>query len=229
MNEVLQSLLMGVTWDDVFSWLPNFWQGFEISMQVTAVTLCVGIPLGLVLALGVQSKATSIRWLCLALVEIGRGAPALVLLQFVYYGMPTTGLSLSSFLSAAVALSWNTGAYTSEIIRAGLDAVPAGQIEAANALGMSRVDELRFILLPQGLRIAGPALLGFSILVFQGTSLCFVIALPEIVSRAYDVGAMYFYYFPALAIAGLFFAAVCIPASFLVSWIEHRAGAHTRR
>lgn len=229
MNDVLDMLLMGVTWADVLSWLPSFWRGFLISMQVTAVALAIGIPLGLLFALGVQSKARGLRWLALVLVEIGRGAPALVLLQFVYYGLPSAGLSLSAFLAAALALSWNTGAYTSEIIRAGLDAIPAGQKEAANALGLSRLDELRFVLLPQGLRIAVPALMGFSILVFQGTSLCFAIALPEIVSRAYDVGAMYFFYFPALAVAGLFFAAVCIPAAFLVEWVEHRAGAYTRR
>lgn len=229
MIEMFDTLLMGVTWVDVLSWLPSFWRGFIISLKVTVVSLALGIPLGLLLALGVQSKARLLRMASLLLVEIGRGAPALVLLQLVYYGLPSTGLSLSAFLAAAVALSWNTGAYTSEIIRAGLDAIPAGQKEAAHALGLSRLDELRFVLLPQGLRIAVPALMGFSILVFQGTSLCFAIALPEIVSRAYDIGAMYFFYFPALAVAGLFFAAVCIPASFLVGWIEHRAGAHTRR
>jgi polar amino acid transport system permease protein len=227
--DILDSLLMGVTWADVQSWLPGFWNGFVISLEVTAVSLALGIPLGFLLALGVQSRRKALRLASLALVEIGRGAPALVLLQLVYFGLPSAGLSLSAFLAAVVAISWNTGAYTSEIIRAGLDAVPAGQREASHALGLSALDELRFILLPQGLRIAVPALMGFAILVFQGTSLCFAIALPEIVSRAYDIGSMYFYYFPALAVAGLFFAAVCIPASFLVGWIEHRAGAYARR
>lgn len=229
MTEVLETLLAGVTWADVLSWLPSYWRGFVISAQVTAVSLAFGIPFGLLLALGVQSRNLLIRQTSLVLVEIGRGAPALVLLQLVYFGLPSTGLSLSGFAAASLALSWNTGAYTSEIIRAGLDAVPAGQKEAALALGLSRLDELRFILLPQGLRIAVPALMGFAILVFQGTSLCFAIALPEIVSRAYDVGSMSFFYFPALAVAGLFFAAVCIPASFLVGWFEHRAGAYARR
>lgn len=226
---MMDMLLMGVTWEDVRSWLPGFWRGFVISLQVTFASLAIGIPLGLLLALGVQAKSRLMRLFCLAVVEIGRGAPALVLLQFMYYGLPNAGISLQAFSAAVVAISWNTGAYTSEIIRAGLNAIPAGQKEAATALGLSRLDELRFVLLPQGLRIAVPALLGFSILVFQGTSLCFTIALPEIISRAYDIGAMYFFYFPALAVAGLFFAAVCIPASFLVEWFEHRAGAYTRR
>lgn len=226
---MMDVLLMGVTWQDVQSWLPGFMAGFRISVTVTLAALAFGIPAGLLLALGVQSKAPLLRALSLVLVEIGRGAPALVLLQFVYFGLPSAGISLTAFSAAVLALSWNTGAYTSEIIRAGLDAIPAGQREAAVALGLSRTDQLRFVLLPQGLRIAIPALMGFAILVFQGTSLCFAIALPEIISRAYEIGSMYFFYFPALAVAGLFFAAVCIPASFLVEWFEHRAGAHASR
>lgn len=225
----MTDLMMGATWDDVLSWLPSLWAGFIISLQVTVASLAFGIPLGLVLALGVVSKNKAVRWGNLAIVEIGRGAPALVLLQFIYFGLPSTGLSLGSMTSAIVALAWCTGAYTSEIIRAGLDAVPGGQIEAVSALGMSRMDGLRFIILPQGLRVAIPALMGFAILVFQGTSLCFTIALQEIISRAYDIGNTSFFYFPALAVAGLFYAAVCIPASLLVSYVEQRAALYSQR
>ena len=152
-----------------------------------------------------------------------------MLLQFLYFGLPSVGVSITSFVSAVLALAWATGAYTSEIIRAGLDAVPQGQHEATSALGMSREDALRFVIIPQGLRVAIPALLGFSILVFQGTSLCFTIALQEIISRAYDIGNTTFLYFPALAVAAVFFAAVCIPASLLVSYIEQRTGKHVQR
>lgn len=71
--------------------------------------------------------------------------------------------------------------------------------------------------------------MGFAILVFQGTSLCFTIALQEIISRAYDIGNTSFFYFPALAVAGLFYAAVCIPASLLVSYVEQRAALYSQR
>src|SRR4051794_24161586 len=189
----MNALLMGATWDDVVSWLPDLWGGFLVSLEITAFSLLFGIPLGLLLALGVQAKAGWLRWLCLLVVEVGRGAPALVLLQFIYFGLPSTGLSVTSFMSAVVALAWCTGAYTSEIIRAGLDAVPQGQHEATGALGMSYIDGLRYVIVPQGLRIAIPALLGFSVLVFQGTSLCFTIAIQEIISRAYNIGNTTFF------------------------------------
>ena len=207
-------------------WFPTLFDGFLLSLEVTAVCLVLGIPLGLVLALGVQSKAAATRWLALTVVEIGRGTPVLILLQFAYFGLPTAGLTLSSFTAAGLALAWCTGAYTSEIIRAGLEAVPFGQTEAATAIGLSHTDALRYIILPQGLRVAIPALLGFSILMLQSTSLCFTIALPEVVSQAYVVGSNTFRYMPIFLLAGLMFAAVCIPATICVSLLERRLGRH---
>lgn len=174
------------------AWFPDLLGGFGISLEVTGVCLLLGIPLGLLLALGVQAKSASVRWLALVVVEIGRGTPALILLQFAYFGLPTAGITLSSFVAASLALAWCTGAYTSEIIRAGLQAVPAGQQEAADAIGLNHVDALRYVILPQGLRVAVPALLGFSIIMLQASSLCFTIALPEVVSQAYIVGSTTF-------------------------------------
>jgi polar amino acid transport system permease protein len=217
------------TYDEVSSWLPDLLSGLSISLQVTALSLLIGIPFGLVLALGVLAKIRMVKSLSLFLVEIGRGAPALVLLQFIYFGLPTTGLTLGSYAAAVIALAWNTGAYTSEIIRASLQSVAHGQREAAAALGLNRLDELRYVLLPQGLRVALPALLGFSILIFQGTSLCFTIALPELVSRAYEIGSTTFRYFPALLSAGALYASISIPAALLVNHVEKRAGLYAHR
>ena len=217
---------MSDTLDFWGQWFPDLLGGFVISLEVTAACLVLGIPLGLLLALGVQSKSAPLRWTALVIVEIGRGTPALILLQFAYFGLPTAGLTLTSFTAASLALAWCTGAYTSEIIRAGLQSVPAGQQEAAQVIGLNRLDALRYVILPQGLRVAIPALLGFSIIMLQASSLCFTIALPEIVSQAYIVGSNTFRYLPVFLLAALMFAAVCIPATILVSLLERRLGRH---
>jgi polar amino acid transport system permease protein len=217
------------TSEEITTWMPELLGGLSISLQVTALSLLFGIPLGLVLALGVLVHNKVLRAGSLLLVEIGRGAPALVLLQFIYFGLPTTGLTVDSFPAAVIALAWNTGAYTSEIIRASLQSIAYGQREAAEALGLSKTDELRYVLLPQSLRVALPPLLGFSILIFQGTSLCFTIALPELVSRAYEIGSTTFRYFPALLCAGVLYACISIPASLLVNHIERRSGQFAHR
>lgn len=215
--------------EELSAWLPDLLSGLSISLQVTALSLLLGIPFGLLLALGVLAKSRLTKSLALFLVEVGRGAPALVLLQFIYFGLPTSGLTLGSFTAAVIALAWNTGAYTSEIIRASLQSIPHGQREAAVAIGLNRLDALRYVLLPQGLRVALPALLAFSILIFQGTSLCFTIALPELVSRAYEIGSNTFRYFPALLAAGVLYASISIPAALLVSHVEKRAGSYAQR
>jgi polar amino acid transport system permease protein len=126
-----------------------------------------------------------------------------------------------------LALGWSAGAYTSEIIRAGLDAVPFGQKEAAAAIGLSGLDALRYVILPQGLRVSVPPLFSFSILMLQASSLCFAIALPELVSQAYVVGSNTFRYMSIFVLAGLLYAAICIPATIAVSALERRLGRHT--
>lgn len=204
-------------------WLPQLLGGLRISVIVTLAALAIGLPIGFLLSLAVMSRSGPLRGLGLAVVEIGRGAPSLVLLLLAYFGLPNAGLTLTSFGASVVALSWSTAAYTSEIIRAGLQSVPQGQREASLAIGLSRIDMMRFIIVPQGLRIAIPALLGFAILIFQTTSLCFAIALPELTSRAYEIGSNTFQYLPALTLAGLLYLAVCIPATMFVHWIEARS------
>ncbi|MCP8897467.1 amino acid ABC transporter permease [Shinella daejeonensis] len=208
------------------TYLPQILDGLGISLKVTGASLAIGIPAGLALALMVQAKSRFLRWFCLAVVEIGRGAPALILLQFAYFGLPNVGVSLTSFAAAVAALSWSTAAYTSEIIRAGLQAVPRGQIEASDALGLSFADQLRFVLVPQGLRVAAPALLGFAVLMLQASSLAFTIALPELLSQAYIIGTTTFRYMPILCLAGLLYACICIPATLLVGWFERRLARH---
>jgi polar amino acid transport system permease protein len=209
-----------------WEWFPSLLDGLRLSIAVTAVSLALGIPLGLILALGVQSKTVAWRTLALFLVEIGRGAPALILLQFTYFGLPNAGVALSSFVSASLALAWCTGAYTSEIIRAGLEAVPYGQKEAATAIGLNRWDALRYVIVPQALRVSVPPLFGFSILMLQASSLCFAIALPELVSQAYIIGSNTFRYMSILLLTALFYAVICIPATIAVSALERRLGRH---
>ncbi|MEE2952943.1 MAG: amino acid ABC transporter permease [Pseudomonadota bacterium] len=219
----MNELLMGATWSDVADWIEPLSRGFVLNLEITFITILLGFPGGFVLALLVERRSPWVRWPAMVIVEIGRGAPALVLLQFVYFGFPQIDLTLSSFASAIVALSVSTACYTSEIIRSGLAAVPKGQKEAAEALNFSSADSMRFIVFPQAAKISSPAMMGFSILILQSTTLCFTIALPEIASQAYEIGSTTFQYFPILSLTALFFIFVCVPASFLVGWFERRS------
>lgn len=205
-------------------YLPSFLDGLRVTMELTGTSLLIGLPLGVVLALASTASKRVIRWTFIAVVEIGRGAPALIVLYFVYYGLPQLHLTWSSFISAMIALGFETGAYTAEIFRAGINAVPAGQREASQALGLSRSKELRLIVLPQALRLVVPPVVGFSILLFQTTSLAYAVSVPELLSRAYNEASITYQFTATLTLAGVMYAVISLAAVALLKfrW-PHRA------
>jgi polar amino acid transport system permease protein len=215
-----------IFFQDWLSWLPELLPGLGISLQLAAISIVAGSCLGLVLAIIVSSPNPVVRIPAIILVEIGRGIPALVLLQMVYFGLPSANLTFDAFWSAAVALALNTGAYTSEILRGGLQAVPAGEVEASEALGMSRMDTLRFILIPPGIRIATAPMLGFAILIFQATSLAFTISLQELLSRGYAIGSETFEYLSVLVLVGVLYLLITVPGGWMTTYLERRMSRH---
>ena len=206
-------------WADDVSVLAN---GLRVSLLLTVLSLAIGIPLATVLAVLVSSQRRLVRLVTLSVVEIGRGTPALVMLQLVYFGLPQIDVSLESFTAAVATFSFVSGAYMSEIVRAGLLAVPRGQREAARAVGLGGWGEFRFVVAPQALRIALPPLLNFAIVLFQATSLAFVVAVPELLSKAYALGSASFRQLHYLTLAGLVYAAIVVPAAMGVRAMERR-------
>lgn len=211
---------------DIFTILPTLLGGLKISLTLTFFSLLIGLPIGLVFSFGIVAPNKALRYVSVFFVEVGRGAPALVLLQLMYYGLPNVNITLSSLVSACLALIWTTSAYTAELLRGGIQAVPAGELEGSDALGMSAGDRLRFILIPQGLRIALPSLMGFAVLLFQATSLAYTVAVPELMSQAYSTGSSTFKYLPAFIAAGLIYAAISMPATWLSVFTEKRLSRH---
>lgn len=216
---------MSSLWQDWLSHDTALLKALLAAVQLAAATLAVGLPLGLLLAVTTTSRHKVVRVLTVALVEIGRGTPALVMLQIIYVGLPSVGLTFGAFVSAMVALALTTAAYSSEIIRGGLQAVPDGEVEAGDALGMSRRDVLRYVVVPQGIRIAIPPLVGFSIIMFQATSLAYSISYRELTATAKSVAGHEFNSLNMFILAGLLYAAVTIPAS----WLSDRVDRHMSR
>jgi polar amino acid transport system permease protein len=210
-------------WDDWVTYDTQLLDGLWVSVRLTFMTLLIGLPLGLLLAVGALTTRRVLRAAVVLMIETGRGMPALVLLQIVYNGIPVT---LSGFVCACIALALTTAAYTSEIIRGGLQAIPRGEIEAGQALGMSSFHVLRDVVVPQGIRIATPPLLGFCILMFQATSLAFIIAVPELTAQAKSIANATFHYFNLFVLAGLLYAVITISASLMTERVEKVMNRH---
>lgn len=219
---ILASIFSGWSED-----LPHLLSGLGVALELTGASLLLGFPGGLLTALLVSSGSRPARLLGLAVVEIGRGLPLLVFLYIIYQGLPQIHLSLTNLVSAVVAFAWSTAAYSSEMFRASLNALPQGQKEAALASGMGEVDTFRFVLLPQALRIAIPPLLNLAVQIFQATSLAYVITVPEIMQHAYFLGTVSFLYLNVFLLAGLIYAAVTLPSSALIARLERRLSRHT--
>jgi polar amino acid transport system permease protein len=210
-------------------WLPNLAPGLLVSLQLTGLALLFGFPLGLLFALMAASKRAALQWISFLFVEIGRGLPALVLLYLLYFSLPDAGVTLTSLGTAIIALSWNTGAYASEYFRAGLAAVPLGQREAALTSGLRGWTGFRIIILPQALRISTPPLAGLAVLIFQGSALAFVISVPELMSKAFEIASITFQYLSVYLLTAAIYGSITLVFLGLVQLLERRLGRHLQR
>jgi polar amino acid transport system permease protein len=211
------------TW---FGYVLELLPGLETALRLTGISLALGYPLALVFALFLDSRFRALRWITLVFVELGRGIPLLVLLYIFYQGLPQISIIPSAFTAAIWAFTWSTAGYATEIIRSALHSVPSGQLEAADAVGLSEGDRFRFVLIPQAARIAIPPLLGLAIIMFQLSSLAYVITISEVMQSAYFLGTKTFNYLPVFLAAAAVYAAITIPASAAVASIERRLGRH---
>lgn len=183
-------------WSSIPSSLPFLWDGMLVSLEITVTALVVGILWGTLLAIMRLSPLAPLRWFSAGYVNLFRAVPlVMVLLWFfllvpqlltqVFKLDPTTDVRLAS---ALVGFALFEAAYYSEIIRAGIQSVPKGQLAAATALGLSRMQAMRLVILPQAFRNMVPLLLTQGIVLFQDTSLVYVSALADFFGSAYKVG-----------------------------------------
>ncbi len=165
----------GVGWDD--------WSGFQLNLVAAAAAIVLAFPVGLLAAVGRRSQLPAVRWLSVGYIEMIRGVPLITLLfmgdLFLGFFLPTED-PLSKVTRAIAVMTLFTGAYLAEIVRGGLQAVPRGQVEAAQAIGLSAPRVLSLIVLPQALRAVIPALVGQFINLFKDSTLLSIIALTEI-------------------------------------------------
>ncbi|MFK0009511.1 amino acid ABC transporter permease [Paenarthrobacter sp. NPDC090520] len=211
------------------SWMPNLTPGLGVSLQLTGLSLLFGFPFGLLLAVMAEAKLAPLQWISFLFVEVGRGLPALVLLYLLYFSLPDAGITLTSLTTAVIALSWNAGAYASEYFRAGIASVPLGQKEAALTSGLRGWTGFRLIILPQALRISTPPLAGLAVMMFQGSALAFVIAVPELMSKAFEIGSITFQYLSVYVLTAVIYGSITLVFLGLVKIVEWRLGRHLQR
>lgn len=201
---------------------PLLAQGTLMTITVSCLGMVLAMGLGIVLAVARVYGAAPVAFLAAGYVEVFRGTPLLIQLFLIYYGLPNLGIQLDAFVAAVVGLGLNYAAYEAENYRAGLLAVPRGQIEAAMALGMDRWQMLREIVFPQAFRIVIPPVTNDFIALFKDSSVVSVITLVEL-TKAYGMmaSATYNYMGFGLVAAAIYFA-ISYPTSLFARWLEAR-------
>lgn len=206
----------------IITWLPFITRGITITLALSVVSILCATILALLSALAGMSRVPALSSLSGLYVSLMRGTPLFLQFIFIYLALPQLGLVLDSFTSAVIALSLNYGAYMSEIFRAGIEAVGRGQSEAAAALGLTRGQTLRYIVLPQAFRIVIPDIGNQFIAMQKDTALASAIALPELMGLARQAGAPRQRLFEALLIAAVWYWVLTIVLSSFQARLEHR-------
>ena len=213
-------------WDVLFSGV--FLVPVLTTVWVTFAAMAIGIAIGLLAGLGANARLWPMRWLVRAYVTVFRGVPALVQIVFWFDAvseLTDNAINLPALTAGVIALGCNEGAYMTEIVRAGLESVDRGQREAAQTLGLSRVQVQRLVVVPQALRIIVPPTGNQVIGMMKTTSLLFTIGVPEIFATGTNIYSINYRYFEVLSVVSLWYLALTGILTVFQGWLERRFGA----
>ena len=209
--------------------LPGLWEGMAMTLQLTALGVFGGVVLGTLLALMRMSNSTLLSNIAALYVNYFRSIPLLLVITWFYFAVPfilrwVTGedTPVGAFTSCLVAFVMFEAAYFCEIVRAGIQAIPKGQMGAAQALGMSYGQTMRLIILPQAFRKMMPLLLQQSVILFQDTSLVYTVGLIDFLNASRSRGDILGQPHEFLIFAGLVYFTISFIASRLVKHLQKR-------
>ena len=202
--------------------LPALLRGLINTLMLGLLAVGIGIPIGLFVSLVRLYAPWPFRWLAIGYIDIFRAVPVLVVLILIYFALPFVGIRFSSWVSATLAFTFVMSAYSAEVFRSGIESVPKGQFEAAQALGLSFTLTLRKVVLPQAVKLVIPPTTSNCVSMFKDTSLASTVALPELLKEANDAQAFYANPTPLIG-AALIYLVVLWPMVRLVNYVEKRS------
>ena len=210
----------------------QFTEGARVTVWLTIIAGSVGVILGVLAGLGKLSKFLPVKWLCDFYVWLIRGTPLLLQILFVWLAVPQVlpdSIQISDFSCAAIALALNVGAYNTECVRAGILAVPLGQVEAARALGLSPFQTFMDIVLPQSMRVALPALANNLASLVKDSSLAYAISVVELTMVGYRVQAESYQPIPVFLTTASIYLILTTAFTTLTSALEARLDTGRKR
>ncbi|MFF0060833.1 ectoine/hydroxyectoine ABC transporter permease subunit EhuD [Streptomyces sp. NPDC005279] len=209
-------------WSAVADFMPRFWDGVLVTLQILVLGSLISFTLGLVWAIGFRAPTRFLRWPVNLVTEFIRTTPLLVQLFFLYFVLPEWGVQFSALTTGTIAIGLHYSTYTAQVYRAGIEAVPAGQWEAAKALSLPAHRTWSAVILPQAVRRITPALGNYVIAMLKDTPLIAAIGVLEMLQQSRLESAATFQYTEPLTVIGIAFILIAYPASLLVRALERR-------
>ncbi|MEO9655205.1 amino acid ABC transporter permease [Marinomonas sp.] len=191
-------------------YLPEFIKGLKMTVTLTVISTFLGLVLGTYCAIGRMAKSKLIQGICAIYIEVVRNTPFIIQLFFIFFGLPILGLKFTAWQAGLIALVLNLGAYSAEIIRAGIDATPKGQWEAGKTLGFSRWQVYHYIILPPAYLRIYPALVSQCIIVMLGSAVVSQISVEELTFAANFVQSRSFLSFESYMLTALVYLLLAI-------------------
>ena len=195
-------------------------QGLELTVGLALAVLMLSLVFAIPVSLARMSRSPLIRVPIDAYVELMRTTPLLLQLVYIYYVLPQAGIRLGPFSAGLIGLTMHYSAYIGEVYRSGIRAVPRGQRDAADALGMTRPLAFRRIILPQAIRIVVPALGNYFITIFKDTALTSVMSVQELMFSGEIIAARTYQYFTMYTLTAMLYIAVGYPSALLLGFVE---------
>jgi len=203
-----------------------FAEGFASTITVSFVGLLLALAIGILLGVIGSSRWKFARNVVRCYVEAIQNTPLVIQVFFLYHGLPHLGIMLPIFAVGVLGVGVYHGAYMSEVVRAGILAVPRGQLEAAYSQGFSYWSAMRHIVLPQAKRMAYPPMTNQAVSLIKNTSVLAMVAGGELMYQADSWSSTNLYYGPAYVATGLLYLAICLPLATYARKLEERTGVH---
>lgn len=214
-------------WDEAVAQLDLLAQGLQVTVLLTVANVTLGMLLGVVIAAARLAALAPIRAIATLFVELFRGTPLLIQLIWAYYALPiVTGISLPSVVAVSVALTCNMAAFSSEAFRAGIQAVPREHIESANVLGLSAVQRMRYVVLPQATLIVLPVLMSLAIGLFKDSSLVAFVGINDLMYQGTSAALRTYRPLEILTTVALIYFLVAFPSTLLLRRLEVYLNRH---
>lgn len=205
-----------------FAWhiLPDLLSGLQVTLELWALCTVLGVLVGLLLALARVYGARPIYYLVTGWIELVRGTPLLVQLFIFYYGLGDMGIRFPAFVAAVIALTVNTSAYQAEYIRGAIQSIKSGQREAAESMGMNKFQVIRYIIVPQALRIGIPPCSNEWILMLKFTSLAFLVTVQELMTKGEIIANRTFRFLEVYGIVAIIYLIVVLFFTYFLDTLE---------